>query len=165
MKINAPTFAYKTLYGKEPKAPLSGRTSDPKKMWNGLDVDKGLKDEWLESLNAMPVEMRSSEEGKGADRPAFVVTRMPEGKDKLAKDMVKALRKEGLVSNYDIGQGKRPRICVTDKMWKGKKGWEKWWEKLPGKITNAYDSLEKKAGINDLFGMMYMAGRFGTPKG
>lgn len=138
-KINAPTFAYRTLYGMDPPVFLSGRTPGRKKMWRGLDVDEGLRDEWLERLNGLPVEMRSSEEGKGPERPAFVIIRMPPDLDEQACDMTSALRRRGLICSYDIGQGSRPRICIVEKIWRGEPGWESWWEDLPDKIKDAYD--------------------------
>lgn len=149
-KINAPTFAYMTLYGEYPPEPLTGRTRGKKKIWRGLDVDAGLKDEWLEKLNNLPVEMRSSEEGKSADRPAFVIIRMPEDKDNLACDMTSALRRRDLITSYDTGQGNRPRICVVNKIVKGDSGWEDWWESLPDKISDAYNEIiNKKEAISD----------------
>ncbi|MCE7740150.1 MAG: hypothetical protein GPJ50_12310, partial [Candidatus Heimdallarchaeota archaeon] len=105
-KINAPTFAYQTVYGKNPEEFLSGRTDAPKKMWQGRAVDEGLKDEWLEKLNNLPVEIRSTDEGKSKERPAFVVLRMPKEYDALHKEMVENLKKQSdLFVKFDIGQG------------------------------------------------------------
>ena len=141
-KVNAPTLAYQTVYGKDPDQFLVGRTSAPKKIWNGLSVDEGLKDEWLENLNSLPIEMRSTEEGKGGDRPAFVVFRMPEGKDKLHTKMVKELGNEpGIFVKSDIGMDNRPRICVAGTVEKDKEGWKNWWEGLPSKIDGAYNRV------------------------
>lgn len=149
-KINAPTFAYFTLYGEYPKTPLSGRTTGEKKMWHGLDVDAGLKDEWLEKLNNLPIEMRSSEEGKSKERPAFVVIRMPEKYDNLACDMTSALRRRALTVSHDTGQGQRPRICIVNKIVKGDDGWEDWWENLPDKIQQSYNEIvNKKQAVAD----------------
>lgn len=143
-KINAPTFAYQTLYGKNPPEMLNGRTRGKKKIWHGLDVDEGLKDEWLEKLNNLPIEMRSSEEGKSADRPAFVIIRMPKEEDDWVCDMTFALRKEGLTTSYGIGQGSRPRICIVEKLWRGMPEWEAWWKNLPDKISRAYKQIKKR---------------------
>lgn len=157
-KINAPTFAYRTLYGIDPPTFLSGRTPGRKKIWRGLDVDEGLKDEWLEELNSLPVEMRSSEEGKDPERPAFVIVRMPPDMDDRACDMTSALRRRGLVCSYDIGQGARPRICIVEKIWRDQPGWQEWWEGLPGKIRDAYDEtmsiLPKEAVMKKLSSML-----------
>src|SRR6056297_3181304 len=107
-KINAPTMAYKTVYGEYPKEPIKGRTNYPKKSWRGIDVDENLKDEWLERLNSLDVEIKSTEEGKGGDRVAFVIFRMPQGKDNLYKKVEENLKNlvEGYVSS-DTGIGGR----------------------------------------------------------
>lgn len=139
-KVNAPTFAYRTVYGSDPPLQLRGRTDEPKKMWKGLEVDAGLKVKWLDRLNSLPVSIRSTDEGKGPERPAFVIFRMPEGEDRLYKKMVRALKKyPGLRVKADMGMGGRPRICVAGKVWKEKPTWEHWWETLPGKIEGAYN--------------------------
>jgi len=143
-KINAPTFAYQTVYGKNPDKFLPGRTNEPKKTWNGISVDKGLKDEWLNKLNNLPVEIRSTDEGKSSIRPAFTVIRMPEDKDNLHEEMVKNLKKQpDLHVKSDIGMSGRPRICVAGKIWKGQKKWNNWWNELPNKINYAYNKTVK----------------------
>ena len=142
IKVNAPTFAYNTIYGKNPKSFLTGRTDSPKKLWNGLSVDAGLKDKWLNDLNGLKVEIRSSDEGKSKERPAFIIFRMPEKYDKLHKKMVKELDKNNdLYVKSDIGMSNRPRICVANKIKKGDKGWSKWWDALPKKIDSAYKNV------------------------
>src|SRR6056297_2066475 len=86
-KINAPTMAYRTVYGKYPEEPLTGKTNNPKKTWNGVEVDENLKDEWLNELNSLDVEIKSTDEGKSKERVAFVIFRMPEDKDNLYKEV------------------------------------------------------------------------------
>lgn len=138
-KINAPTFAYKTVYGKMPENNLMGRTNSPKKIWKGIDVDKNLKDEWLEELNSMGLEIRSTDEGKSTERVAFVAFRMPKEKDDLYKKFEENLRQEkDLFISSDIGMGNRPRICVAKDIVVGEEGWEEWWSSLSGKIKRAY---------------------------
>jgi len=139
-KINAPTMAYKTVYGHYPDEPLRGRTEYPKKIWRGIDVDKNLKEEWLERLNSLNVEIRSTDEGKSNERVAFVIFRMPKGKDKFYKNVEENLKKEkDLHVSSDIGMGNRPRICVAKDIKVGDAGWEKWWNSLPEKIERAYN--------------------------
>lgn len=144
-KINAPTFAYQTVYGRDPPQFLRGRTNSPKKLWKGLYVDEGLKDEWLEDLNALPIDIRSSEEGKNDLRPAFVMFRMPPDLDDLHQDMTEQLGEfSDLITASSIGQGARPRICVANKLTKHDPEWEKWWNELPSKIKSSYErTLEK----------------------
>ncbi|MGM5481610.1 MAG: hypothetical protein ACQESE_04340 [Nanobdellota archaeon] len=138
-KINAPTMAYYTVYGEYPEDRLRGRTSNSKKMWRGHDVDENLKVEWLDRLNDLPVEIRSTDEGKDKTRVAFVIFRLPEDKEHLISDIVENLKEEAnLFVHSDVGQGDRPRICVANPIWKGKNGWEQWWQSLPDKIKRAY---------------------------
>ncbi len=138
-KVNAPMMAYKTVYGKFPEEPLKGRTDSHKKEWKDLWVDKNLKKEWLEKLNSIGVEIRSTEEGKDKVRVAAVIFRMPKGKDKLYNEVKKNLKEDkDLFVSSDIGMGRRPRICVAKDIWRGKEGWEEWWNSLPRKIERAY---------------------------
>jgi len=155
-KINAPTFAYQTIFGKNPPEFLRGRTDAPKKMWKNLLVDEGLKTEWLEELNNLPVEIRSTEEGKDKNlRPAFVIFRLPPKYDDLHNKMVENLKKfPGLYAKSGIGGGNRPRICVAGTVIKNESGWSEWWNSLAKKIKEAYEKTigaEKKAEDPDLF--------------
>jgi len=138
-KINAPTMAYKTVYGHYPKELLRGRTDNPKKEWRGIAVDENLKDEWLEKLNSLDVEIRSTDEGKSKGRVAFVIFRMPEGEDEFSEKVVENLKKEkDLFVSSDVGMGGRPRICVAKDIKVGDEGWEEWWSSLPEKIERAH---------------------------
>lgn len=144
-KINAPSMAYKTVYGKYPEFQMRGRTNSPKKIWNGNDVDINLKDEWLEELNSLPVEIRSTDEGKDKERVAFVIFRMPEGEDDLSENVVENLKKEkNLYVLSNIGQGDRPRICVAKDIAVGDSEWEEWWNSLAGKIKRAYEDSKTR---------------------
>jgi len=136
-KVNSPTLAYRTVYKKDPPGLLRGRTNAPKKLWRGLSVDKDLKDEWLESINALPVEIRSTEAGKNALRPAAVVFRLPGGQRNHSGIVQQLADIPGVYCSSDIGMRGERRICVASKLWKGKKGWVSWWEKLPGRIEVA----------------------------
>jgi hypothetical protein len=141
---NAPMMAYKTVYGKYPEEPMRGRTDYPKKEWKGLWVDKNLKNEWLEKLNSIGVEIKSTEEGKDKMRVAAVTFRLPEEKDDLYKEVEKQLKKEkDLKVSSDIGVEGRPRICVAKDIWVGKEGWEEWWSSLPKKIERAFNRAIK----------------------
>lgn len=155
-KINAPTFAYRTIYNKDPPEILRGRSDAPKREWNGIYVDEGLKDEWLEDLNSLPVEIRSTEEGKSELRPAFVIFRMTEMLDELNNDMLNHLQTQPhLYVKSDIGQGGRPRICVANKITKYDDGWEEWWEELPNKINSAYEKTLEKNGMQFTFNTIH----------
>src|SRR6056297_1332559 len=126
-KINAPTMAYKTVYGEYPEEPIRGRTNFPKKTWRGIEVDENLKDEWLEKLNSLDVEIKSTEEGKGGGRVAFVIFRMPQERDNLYKEVEENLKQIGGGDVYvssDFGLEGRPRICVAKDISVGDSGWE-----------------------------------------
>ena len=141
-KINAPTMAYHTVYGKYPEEALRGRTDAPKKMWRGNDVDANLEDKWLEDLNNLPVEIKSTDAGKDEIRVAFVIFRMPEGKDDLYEKMEANLKKyEDFSISSDIGTGGRPRICIAKNITPEDSNWSEWWESLAGKIADAYEKI------------------------
>ena len=136
-KLNSPTFAYEAVYGKLPEEPLAGRTDSPKKSWKGLEVDKHIKDGWLEQLNSIErIEIRSTDEGKSKERVAFVVFRMRDlREDNEAEAMSEKLDgMEGLHSLCDTGAAGRPRVVVAGKVIYGQSGWEEWWDGLAGKI-------------------------------
>jgi len=162
-KINSPTFAYLTVWKKMPDKFLRGRTDEPKKDWHGLQVDKALKDSWLDKLNNIKgIEVRSSDAGKSAERPAFIVIRFSDKQnDNKAKVLVDKLSKEdGIYCKTDIGMEGRPRICVAGKVWqsKDKKEWESWWDSLAGKIEKCIEGIlsgikeVKTKNLNDFKG-------------
>jgi len=151
-KLNAPTFAYRTVHGDDPPEFLRGRTDSPKKKWKGLYVDAGLKDEWLERLNNLPIDIRSTEEGKSDLRPAFVMFRMHLQLDTLHGDMTDQLnRYPDIQANTNIGQGGRPRICVANRITKDDPEWENWWDELPTKIESAYETTLEQNGLQFTF--------------
>jgi len=142
--INSPTAAFKAVYDEDPPMPLFGRTfSLNKKTWNGLVVDGHLKDSWLESLNNLPLEIKSTEEGKGPLRPAHVGFRMKEGEDNMAPLMLENLKKRGFKVYSDIGFEGRPRIIVAAVLTPedGVK-WNQWWENLPMELANSYSKTK-----------------------
>jgi len=142
--INAPTAAFKAVYKEDPPMPLSGRTfSFKKKMWNGLDVDYHLKDEWLNALNKLPLDIRSTEEGKGPLRPAHVAFRMQPGEDNLVPNMIQVLEEKGFNVYSDTGLEGRPRIVIAATLTPqdGDK-WNSWWENLPIELANAYSKAK-----------------------
>lgn len=151
-KINAPTFAYQTVYGRDPPEPLRGRTDSPKKEWHGIMVDEGLKNEWLESLNNLPVEITSTEEGKSKFRVPYVMFRVPSKHDDKHEEIAKLLAQDpDIYCRSGIGNGGRPRICVAGRILKGEKGWDEWWDKLPSKISEAYHKIiNTKSAFEDL---------------
>jgi len=153
-KVNSPTFAYQIIWKKMPDNFLRGRTDEPKKMWHGHDVDKNLKNSWLDDLNNIKgIEIRSSEAGKSAERPAFIIMRFKsKDNDKLAGELTAKLSKqEGIYTDSDIGMENRPRICVAGKIWrsKNKEKWESWWDSLAGKIKKCVEKVLEEANLEE----------------
>ena len=137
--VNSPTFAYQAVYGKLPDKPMRGRSGSPKRIWNGMEIDEHLKDEWLKELNSIPeIEMRASDEGKSEERVAFIVFRMKDLKDDCKVQAIsdRLGKLKGIYSKYDTGQGDRLRIVIAGKIKYGDKDWEDWWNGLSGKIKN-----------------------------
>ena len=120
-KINSPTFAHMTVYGKEPKEFLRGRTGGPEKEWkNGIMIDEHLKNEWFDALNDVDgIEIRASCEGHSPERVSYIVFRFKEKKnDDKAEAMVNELKKlPGIYAKADVGVEGRKRICVAGKVW------------------------------------------------
>ena len=148
--MNAPTFAYYTIYGKLPHGGfLRGRTSSPKKTWHGIpDIDIHIKDSWLNQLNSIPeIEIRASDEGKSPERPAFIIFRFKDPADdskaKIVSEKLNSM--PGIYSKSDIGAENRPRICVAGKIQYGMPGWEEWWDSLAEKIKNALGNNVKSS--------------------
>jgi len=147
--MNAPTFAYVTVYGKQPENWISGRTSHPQKNWKGIQVDTQLRDEWLDSLAAIPsTEVRASCAGHGSDRPTFVIFRLPPDQEHLSPAVASILnQRSGVFSKADIGAEGHPRICVASKLWSGRKGWAEWWKRLPQTIQKAIEEAGVDTGV------------------
>jgi len=137
-KVNAPTFAYLTLYGRMPNPPISGREISHKtKKINGIDIDIHIPTDVIKSLNRISdIETRSSCEGQDDRHPTFLIFRLMNRDEKVSKIFVQKMKKMKKIScAYDIGQGGLPRICITWSTWYGNDGFEDWWKKLPFKIT------------------------------
>jgi len=148
---NAPTFAYITVTGKEPEEWISGRTEHENKEWNGYRVDKNLKVEWLESLNDISgIEVRSSCEGHGDGRFAFVMIRFEdEENDYLGEKLAGFLNRfDDVFSKAEEGNAGRIRICVAGDTWYGEDDWEGFWSNLPGWIEKAVTEVLKEKHEN-----------------
>lgn len=143
-RTNAPTFAYKAVYGKEPTTFLRGRTDSPKKMWKGIEVDKNLKTEWLEGINNNKhIEVRGTDEGKSSERVPFVSFRLQDvSKDAKAGKVVAELNKiPGVYSTHEKGAEGRNRIVVAGNTHIGKKDWSSWWDKLPNRLQTVTNKV------------------------
>ena len=112
-------------------------------MWKGIDVDENIKDSWLEELNSLPVEIKSTDEGKDKKRVAFVIFRLPVEKENIYKKVEQNLAEKGLKVSSDIGIENRPRICIAENIIVGEPGWEEWWNTLAEKIKVSYEEAIK----------------------
>jgi len=147
---NAPTFAYRTLYGKNPTERLNGMTNAPKKKWNNLKVDACLKDKWLDRINNLPVEIRSTDCGKSSERPAFVIFRMKSGEDILATKLSDELNKlKNISSLAEKGRAGKYRVSVVGNTWEGQSDWKKWWDNVHIAILNSYNKVVKREGLSE----------------
>lgn len=142
-RMNAPEFAYYTIYKKMPSTPLRGRIDTEHKTWNGILVDAPLKDEWLNELNTIKnIEIRSSCAGHSKERVTFVIFRPKNQDEDYVKTIVDKLNKcKDTFANYNLGVQGFYRICVTTKNYydenKDNKKWATWWKKLPNCIKNS----------------------------
>jgi hypothetical protein len=155
---NSPTLAYIAVYGKEPDKFIRGRTNNPTKTWNGIQVDEDFKDEWLESINNIDgVEIRATDVGKDKVRVAFVVFRLSKHESVENAEKVSNLLKdkENVYSLVDIGSENRPRIVAAGRTWKGQPNWETWWDNIADHISEAtskvfrdYESDDKTENVD-----------------
>ena len=132
------------MAAKAKEAGMGRRSGHPQKLWKGIPVDSHIPTKVLDKINAIPgVNTRSSCEGHDSSRGAYLIFRLDPDKDEKAWDVSKKLREQGVYSLADYGQGEgRPRIVAAAGMRYGQKGWESWWNGLPGKISTAVKSVE-----------------------
>jgi len=140
-KINAPTLAFKTLYGKYPAEYLRGREFSHKTYtFKGIQIDSNIpRLAFKKLLNIKDIETRSSCEGQDERHPTFLIFRLKRKHDKnQIKEIVKKLNKySDIRASYDIGAGGMYRICVTSNLWFGKDNFKSWWLKLPNRIQKS----------------------------
>lgn len=136
---NAPSFIYEVLYGKPKYIP--GRTVEHrKKIWNGIPIDEHIPTDALDKLNRFEeLELRSSCEGSGPEKPTFLIFRFKGQEDiKKVESFVKAMNIfEDINCGYDIGNMGFFRIGVTTLLWheENPDKFHQWWMMLPVKIA------------------------------
>ncbi|MBW1979627.1 MAG: hypothetical protein JRJ12_00235 [Deltaproteobacteria bacterium] len=135
---NAPSFIYEILHGEAKQ--LSGRTEHHRqKMWKNIAVDQHIPTEALDGLDKIEeIELRSSCEGSGPERPTFLIVRFRSEEDlqKIA-DFVQGMNAfEDIRCGAERGNMGIYRIGITAPLWyeKDKRAFEKWWLELPVKI-------------------------------
>jgi len=138
---NAPSFIYEILYG-EPKFIPGREPSHKEKMWNGIAIDEHIPTEALDKLNSIEeIELRSSCEGSGPERPTFLIFRfrIPYEEKELER-FVRAMNAIGdLRCGFDVGNMGFYRVGVTADLWYSKdpERFQRWWMELPIKIQIA----------------------------
>ena len=142
-KINAPTFAFKTLYDKMPPQQIRGREEHQKQNIKDIPIDKEIPKKAIKELvKIQEIESRSSCQGESELKPTFLIFRTINQDQNYVDKLVNNLNKQKNVKvGYDIGMGGKFRICVTWKIWAGQKGFEEWWKNLPNKINSALEKL------------------------
>jgi len=146
-KKPSPSFAYELVYNKPAPKNRRGRPPFPTehKVWNGMEVDKHLKDKWLKDLNNIPnVEIRGSCEGHSDEWITYIAFRLDPKFDKnksfLNKVVSRLNKGKNTKCGFDIGTANRPRfICASPLYYKCKKhvDWIKWWESLSSRLNKA----------------------------
>jgi len=137
-KINAPTFAYLTVYGKYPNPPISGREAQhTTKNINGIEWDIHIPDKAIEILTKKDtncIETRASCEGDSPRHLTFLIFRPISQDISTVKKIIKFLKMNGFkYVSYNIGQQGKYRICVSDHLYyseTNKKRFIRWWIKL-----------------------------------
>jgi len=150
-KKNAPSFIYEILYG-EPRF-LPGRMDNHRqKTWKGIAVDEHIPSEALDELDKLEaIELRSSCEGSGPERPTFLIVRF-RGKENLEaiENFVAGMNAFADVRcGADRGAMGRVRVGITTPLWyeKDRDQFVQWWRELPIKIQVVLAVLEAAAGM------------------
>jgi hypothetical protein len=139
-KINAPSFIYKIVYGKDPDPWIRGReTNHPTKLYNGINIDQQIPTKALNQLNKIKdIEIRSSCQGENNRHLTFLIFRPKNQNEQYVKNLVSKLNnQENIIAGYDKGNDNHFRIGVTTKLYysdSNRKEFLEWWVSLPKKI-------------------------------
>lgn len=141
-KVNAPTLAYKCVYGKAPSFPIRGRYGHPQQQYKDLVVDKNLDTKILDDLNSIPkIEIRSVCAGHDSDSVTHIIFRPYNQDEDYITSIVSKLNKGATKCIQDVGNGGFIRICVATKNWYREETpnttWKQWWDNIAIKIKNA----------------------------
>ena len=147
-RIPSPTFAYELTHGKKLIGWRGGKFPghSESKIWSGIEIDKPLKDKWLNDLNNIPnLEVRGSCSGHAEDWPSFIAFRITdkniESDKKKLDQIVKYMNKfKNTYCGYDIGVQGRPRfVCAINSYYSEDNliEWTNWWNKLAKRLNQA----------------------------
>ncbi|MCF8077751.1 MAG: hypothetical protein K9K88_00585 [Desulfobacterales bacterium] len=137
-KKNAPSFIYEILTGI--KTSLKGREANhEQKIWQGIAVDKHIPTKALDDLSRIEeIEIRSSCEGSGPERPTFLIFRFknPVDADMIDKFVLAMNSIEETCCGAEVGNMGFYRVGVTASLWyeKDTEKFVQWWLELPTKI-------------------------------
>lgn len=141
-KVNAPTFAYRCVYGKIPSPPLRGMYGTPQKRYKDLFIDKQLDTKVIDELNNInEIEIRSVCAGHNPNNVTHIMFRPYKQDPDYVEKVSKKLNIGDTKSLHDIGNGGMYRICVATKNWyrddADNNNWKQWWNTIVKKIKNA----------------------------
>ncbi len=139
-KINAPTMAYITLYGKHPSPPISGREiSHPSYNIQGVSIDNHIPKKAINELFSIKqMETRSSCEGQDKRHPTFLILRLFDQSEMAAQTLIKNISQyKDIEASYDRGMQGKFRLCITSNLWYPNNKFKQWWLDLPTKIKKS----------------------------
>jgi len=150
----SPSFAYELVYGRKLKEWRGGRYPGyyETKDWNGIQIDKHLKNKWINDLNNIPlIEVRGSCEGHNKEWISFISFRITdpeiESDKKKLNQIVKYMNKfKNTFCGYDIGVQSRPRFVCATNLFYSKENyneWNNWWEQLVKRLQNISNKNKK----------------------
>lgn len=138
--INAPSLAYKCVYGKLPTAPLRGRYSgSPQQRYKDMFVDQALDAKILDTLNSIEgIEIRSVCAGHNSDKITYIIFR-PYNQDlDYIEKITNQLNSGNTKAIHDVGNGGMYRICVATRNWyredSNNNNWKQWWNSIATRI-------------------------------
>ncbi len=144
---NAPSFIYEILYGRQRF--LAGRSDGHAgKLWRGIRVDAHIPTAALDALAAIGrLELRSSCEGSGPDRPTFLILRFngPENQATLQAFVAGMNSFDDIACGADRGAMGRMRVGITTAIWyrRDPAAFERWWHDLPLKIQVVLEVVDQ----------------------
>lgn len=143
-QMNAPTFAYYTLYGEMPKINISGKIDHPVKKVNNIEIDDGIPINSFKTIQKISkIETRSTCRGSNETHPTYIIFRLIDKSNKqTAEKIVDNLNQmENIKASYNIGNNGFYRICITWYTWYREADFELWWNELPKKIENSIKNI------------------------
>jgi len=145
-RINAPTLAYKCVYGRFPSTNITGMFNINHQKYKDIEIDDSLDINIIDKLNNIKnIEIRSTCSGHNKDRVTYIIFRTNNQDEDFIKRVVAKLNFDKTKCVYDIGNGGEYRICVATRNWyridANNNSWLNWWKLIPDKINSAVNKL------------------------